>query len=335
MQGLGWSVAISGDGQTAFVGNPTGNTSDQVQIYSNVNGTWTAGPVINNPYPGAKTGDLFGWTLAASVDGTQVLVGSGTAVNGHNQQGAAFLFTLINGTWNETQELDDPADTALDDFSMGGVALSGDGGQAMIGAANAAFNGLTNAGLAYALSSPTAGVDLSLTLAPTAGTASPGAAFTLNATITNHSVSSAATNVTLTDILPSGVTFGSTSAASYCSANAQTVTCLWPTLAAGQSQAVAITATATAGGSYTEALSVKADQNDPDPSNNSASTTFAVGSGSSGGGPGSGGSSGSGSGGSSGGSGSSGGTGSSGGGGLGLLGLAMLGAVGWRRKAGR
>lgn len=348
-QGLGWSVAISGDGQTAFAGNPTGNTSGQVQVYNNVNGTWSAGPVINNPYVGAKSGDLFGWTLAASTDGTQVLVGSGTAVNGHNQQGAAFLFTLINGNWNETQELDDPANTALDDFSMGGVALSGDGGQALIGAANAAVNGLTNAGFAYALTSPTAGVDLGLTLAPTAGTASPGAAFTLNATVTNHSASSAATNVTLTDILPSGVAFGSTSAASYCSANAQTVSCLWPTLAAGQSLSVGITATAATSGSYTEALSVKADQNDPDASNNSASATFTVGSATSGGGSGNGGSAGSGSsGGSSGGNGSSGGSGSEntggsgtsgsghsgGGGGLGLLGLALLGAAGWRRKTG-
>jgi uncharacterized repeat protein (TIGR01451 family) len=88
-----------------------------------------------------------------------------------------------------------------------------------------------------------------------------------------------ATNVTLTDPLPSGVTFSSVSTtAGTCSQASGTVTCLLGTMSNGGSATVTLLVATGSPASFTNTASVVADQNDPNTSNNSSSvmTTIAT-----------------------------------------------------------
>ncbi len=88
-----------------------------------------------------------------------------------------------------------------------------------------------------------------------------------------------ATNVTLTDPLPSGVTFSSVSTtAGTCSQASGTVTCALGTISNGGSATVTLLVSTGSPASITNTASVVADQNDPNTSNNSSSvmTTIAT-----------------------------------------------------------
>ena len=78
----------------------------------------------------------------------------------------------------------------------------------------------------------------------------------------------AATAVTVTDILPVGVSLVSTNPA--CSQNGGTLTCVVNTLGAGSTTTITINTTADKVAQLTNTASVRAAEPDPDPSNNSA-----------------------------------------------------------------
>ena len=67
--------------------------------------------------------DFFGWSVA--IDGDTALVGAyGTTVEGHVQQGAAYVFTKTDGIWNLAATLTASDGTTFDHFGER-VALSG------------------------------------------------------------------------------------------------------------------------------------------------------------------------------------------------------------------
>ncbi|MEM1206859.1 MAG: DUF11 domain-containing protein [Acidobacteriota bacterium] len=117
--------------------------------------------------------------------------------------------------------------------------------------------------------------DLSIAKADSVDPVPAGAALTYTVTVTNAGPSPS-TGSTVTDVLPSGVTF---STSSDCTEAAGTVTCVVGTLAPGASDSVAFTVTVDAG--QTAALSntatVTANETDPDSGNNSATEGTAVG----------------------------------------------------------
>ena len=102
----------------------------------------------------ANSGDQQGFAVALSADGTLALVGApGATVNGQALAGKAYLYMLSQRVWKRVHEFADPASAGGDQFGSA-VALSGDGGTAVIGApATAANNGGGAQGRAYVFTS--------------------------------------------------------------------------------------------------------------------------------------------------------------------------------------
>lgn len=121
---------------------------------------------------------------------------------------------------------------------------------------------------------PTHQADVSITKDAPA-TVTEGGNLTYTLTVTNAGPGSAS-NVTVTDTLPSGETF--VSASPDCSASGSTVTCTIASLASGGSATETITASVATGtaGPLVNTASVTADEPDPDTSNNSATASTTV-----------------------------------------------------------
>ena len=80
--------------------------------------------------PDGVSGDYFGGSVALSSDGNTALVG---AINHNSFQGAAYVFARAGSSWVQQHELI-AADGASGDYFGGSVALSSDGGTALVGA---------------------------------------------------------------------------------------------------------------------------------------------------------------------------------------------------------
>ncbi|HUB70985.1 MAG TPA: hypothetical protein VL984_11235 [Acidimicrobiales bacterium] len=138
---LGWSVALSGNGETALVGTygaaPGGNGA--AFVYSASGGTWTGDPAPAATFNGTG-GEELGFSVSLSGNGGMALVGAPAAGSG----GAAYVYSAPGGTWSTT-----PVATfaGSGNEALGGsVSISSDGETALVGAANA---GSGNAGAAY------------------------------------------------------------------------------------------------------------------------------------------------------------------------------------------
>ena len=118
----GDSVALSADGATALVGSRGGTFSGgHVFVFVHSGSHWSEQAQIEG-------GDRsFGTSVALSADGDTVLVG---AEEEHNNRGTAWVFTRSGTTWNQQTVL---SVAAARQFG-GSVALSSDGGTALIGA---------------------------------------------------------------------------------------------------------------------------------------------------------------------------------------------------------
>ncbi len=143
---FGGSVAISGN--TAIVGayfNDVGANANQgsVYIFTRSAGVWTQQDKLTAGDGAAN--DLFGFSVA--IDGDTALIGAHLNDNGVNtNQGAAYVFTRIDGAWSQTQKLT-ASDAAAGDFFGFSVALDAD--TAVIGASGKDKNAATGAGAAY------------------------------------------------------------------------------------------------------------------------------------------------------------------------------------------
>ncbi len=131
----GWSVAMSGDGSRIAIGAPyndgTGIDAGHVRVYTLINGTWTQTGV---DIDGETAGDLSGWSVAMSGDGSRIAIGARSNDGTGIDAGHVRVYTSINGTWTQTG-LDIDGETA-DDRSGYSVAMSGDGSRIAIGAPN-------------------------------------------------------------------------------------------------------------------------------------------------------------------------------------------------------
>ena len=114
--------------------------------------------------------------------------------------------------------------------------------------------------------------DLAVTLAASPGPVNVGGLLTYQAVVTNVGAASV-TNVVLTDVLPSGVSFNSAVCSSGgCLNQGGIVTCNIGTLASNQFSLVTIRVQPTAAGSITNTISVGGNQADVNPINNTAVT---------------------------------------------------------------
>jgi IPT/TIG domain-containing protein/FG-GAP repeat protein len=126
---FGASVAVSADGDTALVGDPSPTAAPgSAWVFTrSPGGSWSRTAALvgdGSPHEGR-----FGRSVALSADGTTALVGDPSAANGH---GEAWVFTREGTTWNRQPPLSGAQETSFTHFGRS-VALSGDGATALIG----------------------------------------------------------------------------------------------------------------------------------------------------------------------------------------------------------
>lgn len=162
---FGFSVSVSGDGNTIAVGSvfedsgasgangsQTDNTAlsaGAVYVFSRNNGTWQQQAYLKAS--NTDTGDLFGFSSALSDNGNVLAVGaiiegsSATGTNGDQasnsspRSGAVYLFERSNRDWHQQAYLK-ASNTEPDDRFGWAVALSGDGNRLAVSAPDEASN---------------------------------------------------------------------------------------------------------------------------------------------------------------------------------------------------
>ena len=126
---FGASVALSADGNTALIGDPSATARHGTAwVFTRSGSTWIAGPKLAGSDPSFE--GRFGRSVALSGDGNTALIGDPTAVG---LRGRAWVFTRSGSTWTPQGEpLSDVEADPLAHFGRS-VALSGDGSTALIG----------------------------------------------------------------------------------------------------------------------------------------------------------------------------------------------------------
>jgi hypothetical protein len=156
---FGFSVALSGDGNTLAVGAPGEDGSRTVidgtdddgapnagaaYVFTRSLGVWT--PQAYVKASNTTAGDQLGVSVSLSSDGSTLAVGapfedgSGTGVGSPTNDlatdaGAAYVFTRSGVTWTQQAYVKASNTGAGDNFGSS-VALSGDGNALMVGAIN-------------------------------------------------------------------------------------------------------------------------------------------------------------------------------------------------------
>jgi FG-GAP repeat len=134
--GFGFSVAVSGEGNTVLVGDGADNHNrGAAWVFTRSGSDWTQqGPKL---IPNGEHGEgRFGTGIALSSDGSTALVSapwSATSACGGVYGGQAWVFTREAATWQQDQELAPRPHTCGEKLGSG-VALSGDGSTVLLGA---------------------------------------------------------------------------------------------------------------------------------------------------------------------------------------------------------
>ena len=134
--GLGHSIAMSGDGTKVIVGAPYEdhdkvggnyiNGAGSAYIYTYDGTNWDAGEKIVAP-DRAVGGDYFGWSVGINSDGTKVIVGVYRNDPGQpvvNNAGSAYIYAYDGTNWDSGYKLVAPDKEADDRFGYS-VAMSG------------------------------------------------------------------------------------------------------------------------------------------------------------------------------------------------------------------
>lgn len=134
---FGYSVAVSGDGNTAIVGafaDDVGANSNQgsATVFVRNNSTsWSEQTKLTDSTGG--TNDYFGYSVALSNNGNTAIIGASYDTVGTNAgQGSATIFTRSSSTWTEQIKITHPSGAANSRFGTS-VAISGDGLRVAIG----------------------------------------------------------------------------------------------------------------------------------------------------------------------------------------------------------
>ena len=146
----GWSVSISGDGNTAIVGAPTEDTgfsnAGAAYIFTRSGSTWTQQAKIQAS--DKQQDDQFGISVSISGDGNTAIVGARYEDTGVGYQiGAAYIFTRSGSTWTEQQKIQ-ASDKDENDWFGNSVSISSDGNTAIV-SAHLEDAGGTDTGSAY------------------------------------------------------------------------------------------------------------------------------------------------------------------------------------------
>ncbi len=140
---FGWSVALSGDGDTLAVGAPGEDLSGATYIYTRVGGNWTEQVLLKAS--NAEALDLFGGSVSLGLNGERLAVGAigedsaATGVNDNendnsvDSSGAVYLFDRSGTKWNQTAYVKASNSDPLDGFGWN-VGLAASGNLLLVGA---------------------------------------------------------------------------------------------------------------------------------------------------------------------------------------------------------
>jgi len=126
---FGRGVALSGDGNTALIGDPGSKESaGDAWVYTRSGSTWTRRAKLTGS--GEIGAGSFGERVALSGDGSTALIGG---FSDNNHAGAAWVFTGSGSSWTQQgTKLTGEGEIGRGEFGRS-VALSGDGSTALIG----------------------------------------------------------------------------------------------------------------------------------------------------------------------------------------------------------
>jgi len=146
---FGWSVSISGDGDTAIVGaykEASGGTdAGSAYIFTRSGTTWSQQAKIQSSNLGPF--DRFGHSVSLSNDGDIALIGALLEDTAATNAGAAYIFTRSGTTWSQQQKIH-ASDAQANDYFGRDVSISSDGSTAIVSAILEDTGG-TSAGAAY------------------------------------------------------------------------------------------------------------------------------------------------------------------------------------------
>ena len=136
---FGYSVAVSADGNTLAIGavyaDVNGNKDEgAVSVFARSGGAWSLQKTLN--ISGGTAGDLFGYAVALSADGSTLAVGAiSDDVNANVDQGSVSVFARTGAAWKEQQVIKLDNGTASGNFGWS-VSLSTDGNTLAAGGPN-------------------------------------------------------------------------------------------------------------------------------------------------------------------------------------------------------
>jgi FG-GAP repeat protein len=152
---LGWSVALSADGNTALAGAPA-DGDGAAFAFARTGTTWTQQGSKLVPSD-ATTGAAFGSGVALSADGTLALIGGPTDKDSSVPTGAAWEFARTGSSWaQQLGKILGSGEAPESEFGAA-VALAADGDTALLGAPIDAVN--TGAGWVFVHPPPDASSD--------------------------------------------------------------------------------------------------------------------------------------------------------------------------------
>ncbi|MCZ8221982.1 MAG: integrin [Acidovorax sp.] len=126
---FGYSVTLSGDGNTVAVGAPNEDSfAGAVYVFTRSGSTWSQQAYVKAS--SATAGDRFGWSVALSGDGNTLAVG---AQGDASATGAVYVFTRSGITWDQQAYLK-ASNAGGNDLFGTSVTLSGDGHTLAVGA---------------------------------------------------------------------------------------------------------------------------------------------------------------------------------------------------------
>ena len=138
--GFGWSVAMTGDGNTLAVGAPYRSTADNprqgfVYVFHATDNGWTLGAELTQS--DGHTDDNYGWSVAFSRDGNTLIVGAPgyRVLDNPDRSGAAFVYNREGDDWTLAHQLVPPKTIIGAAFGTS-TALSKNGKTALVTSAD-------------------------------------------------------------------------------------------------------------------------------------------------------------------------------------------------------
>lgn len=256
-----FGISIGNTGNTivigAFLDDGEDDDSGAAYVFQWNGSTWSEQAKLTAS--DAAASDIFG--LSVGISGDTIVVGAPGRADTGLFSGAAYVFRRTGTSWSQQAKL-----TASDagPFDQFGRAVFINGDTIVIGAPFV-DDGNNDSGAVYFydLTPAATDTDLSLIKASSPNPVAMGNDLTYTIEITNGGPANA-TGVTLTDILPTGVTFGSaTPSQGGCNESGGIVTCNMGNLANGVTATVTVVVVPTTAGAITNIATVTGTEVDP------------------------------------------------------------------------